>query len=390
MTSVGARPSRLLITLTGTVLGVASLVATIGMAQTTAGQISKQFDQVAATRVTVEPKTSGTQDKKRVQISLPWDSVDRVTGLAGIENASLFAPVETQAEISTIEIHDPTAVKLVSPNIIAASADLLDTVEGKIQTGRFFDVGHDQRRDHVVVLGVDAAEKLGINRVNGQPSIFIDGKPYTVIGIVDEVGARTSLLNSVIIPIGTARSELGLAQAQTLDIRIQVGAGSVVKDQARLALAPNTPDSFEVKAPGGRGDLQTDIQSDINVVFLALGLIALLAGGISIASVTLMSVMERVGEIGLRRALGARTRDIAAQFMLESATTGVIGGLIGAAAGVFVLAGVSLTQGWTPVIALWVPALGVATGALVGFAAGTYPALKASKIEPVTALRDGA
>lgn len=386
---VGSRPSRLIITLVGTVLGIASLVATIGFAQTAGGQIAQQFDALAATRVTVEPgkaKTGG--DQERATTRLPWDSVDRVSQLAGVAHSSLYAKIPTSLEVTTVRVQDPSAAAKSPPPIVAASPELLEVVQGKIRTGRFFDAGHDERRDRVVVLGAEAAKRLGVNRITGQPAVFIDDRAYTVIGILGKVGTRDALLDSVIVPIGTARTDLGLQAAESLDIRIDVGAGEVVAGQAPIALNPNSPDQFKVKAPANTSDLQSQVEGDINVLFLAIGIVALIGGGIGIANVTLLSVSERRGEIGLRRALGARTRDIARQFMLESVTVGLLGGLIGVVVGIAALIAVCVVQQWTPVMAPWAAPVGVAVGALVGLAAGSYPAMKAARIEPVDALRD--
>ena len=223
--------------------------------------------------------------------------------------------------------------------------------------------------------------------MSGQPAVFIGGRAYSVIGILDAVGVRDNLLRSAIVPIETARADLGLTLATSLDIEADVGAGQVVAHQAPIALDPNNPDSFKVKAPTPPSALQGQVAADINVLFVAIGVVALVGGGIGIANVTLLSVTERRGEIGLRRALGAKTSQIAKQFILESLTTGLLGGLIGVAVGLFVLLGVCLFQHWTPVIAPWVPVGGVFVGALVGLVAGTYPALKAARIEPVDALR---
>ena len=386
---IGSRPSRLAITLVGTVLGIASLVVTIGLSQTAAGQISQQFDAVAATRVTVEPGTAkSTGGKERAQSRIPWDAVDRVSGLAGVEAASVYAKLPNSPTVEAVEVHDPAAAAQAPPTVIAASGDFIDVVQGHLRTGRFFDTGHDERGDRVAVLGAKAAKQLGVNRVSGQPAIFIDGRAYTVIGIIDRVGAREATLDSVIVPAQTARAALGLATPDSLDIRISVGAGPVVARQAPIALDPNAPKTFKVGAPQARGELQGSVESDINVIFVVIGAVALLGGGVGIANVTLLSVSERRGEIGLRRALGARTRDIARQFILESFTTGVLGGLIGVALGLFAMLGVCLVQQWTPTIALWAAPVGVLLGALVGLAAGTYPALKAARIEPVDALRD--
>jgi putative ABC transport system permease protein len=228
---------------------------------------------------------------------------------------------------------------------------------------------------------------MGINRVDSQPSVFIAGVAYAVIGIVDGFERKSELLDAVIIPTGSARADFGLAAPSELDIRIAVGAGPQVAEQSVLALQPDAPDTLKAQAPSGASDLSQSVQADVNVVFLILGVIALLAGGLGIANVTLLGVMERIGEIGLRRALGATRRQIGAQFMVESIVIGFIGGLIGSALGVLGVLAVAIVQGWTPVADPLVAVAGALLGAVVGWASGWYPARRAARIEPVAALR---
>ncbi|WP_326845042.1 ABC transporter permease [Microbacterium gorillae] len=389
---IGSRPGRLVMTTVGTVLGIGALVATIGFAQTTAGQISSQFDAVAATTVVVQPQEAkaGREGKLAATGRLPWDSPDRVERLVGVEDSALIGEVDLGGQdITAVPVVDPSAVQKAPPDLIGATPGLLHTLRGEIVTGRMFDSGHLTRADRVAVLGAGAAEQLGVSRLDTQPAIFIAGVPYAVIGIVDGFARRAELTDSVIIPMSAAQADFALPAPSQLQIRIGVGAGPQVARQAVIALAPDAPEGLKANSPPKRSDLAQDVQADVNFVFIVLGAIVLLAGALGIANVTMLNVSERVGEIGLRRALGATRRQIGSQFVLESIVIGLLGGLIGSAVGVFAIVGVSLVRGWSPIISPWVALAGAVLGAVVGLAAGWFPARRAARIEPVTALRGG-
>lgn len=387
---IGARPGRLILTILGTVLGIGSLVVTFGLAQTAAGQIGARYDAVASTQVVVAPREVQTMSGTRPAANLPWDAADRLARINGVEAAGLIAQVDTaDAPITAVPVVDPSAFATVPPVVLAGTGGLLDAVRGTIATGRFFDDGHSDRADRVVVLGAKAAERLGVHRIDRQPAIFIGERPYTVIGIIDQTARRTDLLDSVVIPVGTARADFGLASAAEVQVKIVVGAGPLVADQAPWVLDPNNPTEFEVQAPASGSTMKDRVQGDVNAIFIALGGVALLVGGLGIANVTLLSVMERVGEIGLRRALGATRWHIGGQFLVESVVIGLLGGLIGASIGVGVVVGVAAASQWTPILDT-VMVLGAAgLGGVIGLVAGVYPALKAATIEPIAALRGG-
>ncbi|WP_459643839.1 ABC transporter permease [Kineococcus sp. NUM-3379] len=387
---LGSRPGRLVMTLLGTVIGVASLVMTVGFSQTTAAQLARQFNAFAATQLVATAEQARTGGGRSVAAGeLPWDAVARMERLAGVRKAAVVAEVTLPegATVTAVPVNDPSQAPVAPPRVFAASAQLLDTVEGTVSGGRMFDSGHDSRGDRVAVLGERVADRLGVTRVDAQPSVFIDGLAYAVVGVFGDVEARGELLDSVVIPTGTARADFRLGTPGEVQARIVVNSGAQVGAQTARALAPDEPAGIEVRAPRGRSELAQNVQADVNVVFLILSGVVLLAGAIGIAAVTTLSVMERTGEIGLRRALGATPRQISGQFMTESVILGLLGGLVGAAVGVLALLGVSLVQGWLPVVDPLVAVGGVALGGGIGVLAGGVPARRAARIEPVVALR---
>lgn len=389
-----ARPGRTMLTVLGTVLGVVALVATLGLTKTSGNQIVTRIDTLAATTVSVTNRSEGGGfffgPSSRGTSSIPWDAEDRLTRLNGVVAAGTLTRVDTEgALVSSVPINDPLGQSQFAMDVLAISPGLFDAVIAELGTGRFFDEGHSTRREPVAVLGPGAARRLNVSRVNQQPAIFVGDTTLAVIGILEDVARETALLNSVIIPDGTARELFGTEAPAEVHIRTELGAAQLIGGQAALALAPNDPELLRVSVPRDQTAVRTGVEEDLNSQFLILGGISLLVGAIGIANVTLVSVMERVGEIGLRRATGARRRHIAAQFLAESAAMGFVGGILGASLGVLVIVAVSAQRQWTPVLDLYVPLVAIPGGALIGLIAGLYPSWRASVLEPVDALRGG-
>ncbi|MGD2101517.1 MAG: ABC transporter permease [Acidimicrobiia bacterium] len=385
-----ARPGRTTLTVLGTVLGVAALVATLGVANTAGSQIVGRFDALTATSLSVENRRGAFSFGSDLETSsIPWDAEQRLVRLNGVVAAGTLSIVPVQDLVRSVPINDPLGQSEFSIDVYATSPGLLEAIAGEVATGRYFDGGHSLRGDPVAVLGPGAAERLNITRVDQQPAIFIGETPLGVVGILEDVARETTLLNAILVPNGTARELLGLQAAAEVHVRTELGATQLIGEQAPIALSPNSPEELRVNLPPEPRAVQAAVEADVNTLFLVLGGVALLVGGIGIANVTLVSVLERVGEIGLRRAMGAARRHISLQFLTESATMGLVGGVVGASLGVLTIVGVSAVQQWTPVLDPLVPLAAPILGVVIGLLAGLYPSWRASTLEPVEALRSG-
>jgi putative ABC transport system permease protein len=388
-TAITRRPGRSLLTALGTVVGVGAFVATTGLASTAKAQVSERFDALAATQVRVVDAVVtpfGPEAAAGIDHPFPADAQQRLERLNGVEHAGMYWEVPDD-DLDVRLLATPSR-RQQQVQVMGASPGALQAARPTLRAGRIFDELHDERAERIAVLGRIAAEQLGINRVDNQPAIFIGDRTYTVIGIVDDVARAPELVQSVILPAATAAADFANEEANySVLIEVAPGAAGLIASQAALALRPQDPDRLDVLAPPDPGELREEIESDITGLLYGLAALALLVGMIGIANTTLVAVLERRAEIGVRRALGARRRHIAMQFLTESATLGTLGGILGTSLGILAVVFVSAQRDWTTTLdpALTLPAPII--GAVTGLVAGLQPAWRAARITPASALR---
>jgi ABC-type lipoprotein release transport system permease subunit len=379
------RPGRTSLTVLGTVIGLAALVATLGLSRTANNRIATHFDEVAATEVHVTTRPA-PQDAPPNRI--PWGAPARLARLNGVVAAGNLSNVDVgDALVSTSPVNDPQRRTDLKLAVQAASRELFRAVRADLRTGRLPDEGHSRRGERVAVLGRQAADRLGIHGLEHLPAISIGDEIFLVTGILDTVARQHDLLAAVIIPEGTARRLYRLASPEFVVVETRLGATRLIAEQIPLALTPEKPEALKVTFAPEEKRVREAVERDLTLLFLTLGGVSLVVGAIGIANVTLVSVMERTGEIGLRRALGATRRHIALQFLLESSAMGVVGGVLGASLGTLVVVAVSAYQSWTPVLDPLAPLAAPLLGGLIGLIAGSYPSIRAARMEPVEALR---
>jgi putative ABC transport system permease protein len=393
------RPGRSALTMLGTVLGVGAFVAVLGLTATGAGQISHQFTVLEDTTVTVEdngPASNVAAPNTNPPTGFPANADQIADHINGVVAAGVWWPVSLPANASFTSSLALSATADQTVSLLAASPGAVQAMGLSMVAGSPITTYENNTAQHVAIIDTTTAATLGISpaRLPSHPAVFVGGIAYTVVGIYSSAQRVVTDESAMLIPDNTALANYGNPQpgignqdeAQMV-IATRIGAAQAVARQIAAAELPTDPGRLVVTSPPSPQNLQSQVSGDLAGLFLFLALISLLIGAVGIANTTLVAVLERTEEIGLRRAVGARPRHITAQFLAESTTLGTLGGLIGTCIGVAIVVIFAAAKSWTAVLnpAYTLPAPLI--GSLVGLLAGAYPALRAARTSPLAALR---
>ena len=380
MGSAGLRTRRLRAALSalGVAIGIASMVAVLGISASSKADLLARLDALGTNLLTVAPG----QDFLGEDAELPASARAMIAAMDSVDGAAAVTGVDETVRKSDYVPSEETG----GIAVMAADESLLATLDGRLRAGRFLDAALD--RYPAVVLGSVAAKRLGIDDVRSAPRVWLGDRWFTVVGVLEPLPLAPELDRSALIGYPAAEA-LFRTDRNASKVYLRTDPDRVDAVRALLAATanPEAPTEVDVSRPSDGLAARAAARDAFTTLFLGLGAVALVVGGVGIANVMVVSVLERRAEIGLRRAIGARRRHIAAQFLVESLLLSGLGGLAGAALGAAVTAGYAATQGWVLVVPVLALAGGAGAALVVGAVAGLYPALRAARLSPTDALR---
>ena len=374
------RPMRAVLSALGIAIGVAAMVAVLAVPASSAQALHDKLAALGTNLLTAGAgKTFFGGDAK-----LPADAVAMVKRIGPVTGATATGLV-SKATIRRSDKISPEETSGLS--VLAADLDLLKVIGGTLHSGSFLNGGNGNFP--VVVLGAVAASRLGIDHVDPArpPRVYLGGHWFTVVGVLDSMPLAPEIERAALVGRTAAKELLGFdGHPTTVYVKADEGAVADVRNVLGATINPQSPNEVTVQRPSEVLAAQALTQDTYSALFLGLGGIALLVGGVGVANTMVISVLERRREIGLRRALGATRGQIRGQFLAESVLLSGLGGLAGVTIGVLVTSGYALSQGWPAILPPHALLGGVALSALVGAVAGAYPAMRAARLPPTQAL----
>jgi putative ABC transport system permease protein len=373
------RPLRAVLSALGIAIGIAAMIAVVSIPASSSKALADQLAALGPNLLVAKPGRTFMGD----DASLPLSAVPMVKRIKPVTGAVAIGKVD-----GSVRRNDQIPSSETSGlAVYATETNLLEVLNGTVHSGKFLDTGSS--RFPAVVLGSVAASRLGIDRVDpaAPRQVWIGGQWFTVVGILDAMPLAPEIERSVLVGWQVAKDRLGFdGHPGSVYLRAKDNQVEQVRKVLAATVNPERPNEVDVTLPSEALKAQRLAEQSYSALFLALGGVALLVGGVGVANTMVISVLERRREIGLRRALGATRRQVRGQFLAESVLLSGLGGLVGVVLGVGVTAAYALSQGWPAVLPPEVLAGGVGIAALVGAVAGAYPAMRAARLTPTEAL----
>ncbi len=380
------RTSRLraALTMLGVIIGVASVVALVGVGQGTTATITDRLDSLGTNLLTISPTTQSSDGSTTLTLE-DADAIAALDTIAGV------APEVSTSQTVTVG-DETTTTTVVGTSAAYELVRAFDTWQGTFLSDTAVDHGL-----RVAVLGHTTAEDLGLTGDDLGTEISVGGIPFTVVGILQPKGGSgfQDPDDQVMVPVGTVQKYfVGGDSVRTIGVSVADGADMAAAKVAinallreRHDLATSDDADFSIFDQTQLLEAASSISGTLTLLLGGIASISLIVGGIGIMNIMLVSVRERTREIGIRKAIGARGRDILAQFLVEALTLSLLGGLIGIVLGLVVSAGIGQLAGWGFVFDATTVVAAVLFSLAVGVVFGVWPARQAARLDPIVALR---
>jgi putative ABC transport system permease protein len=378
--SVGirTRPLRAGLSALGIAIGVAAIVAVLGLSSSSQAGLLAEIDRLGTNLLTVTTGQTLLGDTAELPLAAPGmiARIGPVTQVA--DTGSTSADVYRSPLIPSVNTN--------ALQVQAATLDLPAVVGAAVDRGSYLNAA--TATEPVCVLGAQAASLLGIERLYPGLRLWLGGMWFYVAGILTPAALAPEVDSSVLVGYPAARRYLALdGHPTTIYVRSVTSRTRAVYDVLAATANPEAPNDVDVSQPSDVLTARAEAKGALNGLFLALGAVSLLVGAVGVANIMIISVLERRSEIGLRRALGATKSAIRIQFFAEAILLSMFGGLAGVAMGVTATTVYAHSRHWTTVIPTLAWAGGLAAAVAIGALAGLLPAVRAARISPTEALR---
>ncbi len=378
--AIGLRTRRLRTALTalGIAIGIAALVAVLGISASGKADLLAELDALGTNRLTVTAGQSflGQESKLPEDATAMIRRVGPVTAAAGTTGVSA-----TVRRTDRIPAEETGGI-----GVVATEPELLAAVNGTVRTGSFLNAA--TAKYPAVVLGSKAAERLGIRDLTGDPVVYLGGHWFSVVGILDPVPLLSNIDSSAMIGYDIAAELFDTDRSpSTTYVLADPDQVDAVRDVLAATANPQHPNEVTVSRPSDALAAKQAVDQTLQALLLGLGGVALLVGGIGIANMMVVAVLERRTEIGVRRALGATRRHVRLQFFVEALLLALLGGVLGVLIGIGVTVGYAWVQDSVVAVPVSTVAAGVGAALVVGALAGLSPASRAARLNPADAVR---